>query len=141
MTDVISSLKIPAMVLIYTSIGSENNFFEGQIVRNSRFKILCVVDRWSKIIISLDTIWHKNFYLFCIDLQHGCALETKKMVKWFRSEPNSEIIFLPYLIKALWKNVYNVLFSFRGYFCYHSYFIAIFLSWDFDKLKIMKFKG
>ena len=62
MTDVISSLKTPAVVLIYTSRESENNFFEGQIVKNSKFKILCVVDRWSKIIISLNTIRHKNFY-------------------------------------------------------------------------------
>ena len=44
------------MVIIYTSIGSKNDDFEAQLVKNSKFKILGVVDHWSKTIISLVTI-------------------------------------------------------------------------------------
>ena len=60
--NVISFTKTSAMVIIYTSIGSKNDDFEAQLVKNSKFKILGVVDHWSKTIISLVTIWHKNLY-------------------------------------------------------------------------------
>ena len=48
------------MVMISSWIEGENDGFEDQLMKNLKFKILGVVDRWGKPIISLDHIWHKK---------------------------------------------------------------------------------
>ena len=58
--NVINFVRTSGMIIIYTSIGNENDCFEGQIMKNWKFKILGVVDQWAKTIISLDNIWQKK---------------------------------------------------------------------------------
>ena len=58
-----------AMIMVCTSIECGNYWYEGQIVKTKKLKMLGMVDQRKKTIVISDHIWHKKLIKILYELQ------------------------------------------------------------------------